>query len=260
MDLDDIKNAESDSDLIPGIYNYCDRWCERCYLSSRCFTYKMEMREPRSEESQDLRNKEFWDELSDVFALTWELLYEIAEEEGIDLDALDDEDTDYLKLDDPEIENHPVTKASEAYFESSRKWLDSYHEVFKEKAQEYSDLVKMNINPEENTNNTLILSDLFEIINWYHTMIFVKAKRAVMSSFDTWEEDDIQNDANGTAKVVLKCIERSSFAWNGILKHMPEQEDVALRNLANLTFLKKSIEEYFPDAEKFIRPGFDENI
>ena len=25
--------------LISGVYNYCDRWCERCPLSSRCLLY-----------------------------------------------------------------------------------------------------------------------------------------------------------------------------------------------------------------------------
>ncbi|MCB0550950.1 MAG: hypothetical protein KDD19_25495 [Phaeodactylibacter sp.] len=27
---------------IPGIYNYCDRWCERCSFTSRCLLYAQE--------------------------------------------------------------------------------------------------------------------------------------------------------------------------------------------------------------------------
>ena len=30
-----------DPKLIPGIYNYCDRWCERCPFTSRCMVYAM---------------------------------------------------------------------------------------------------------------------------------------------------------------------------------------------------------------------------
>lgn len=92
-------------------------------------------------------------------------------------------------------------------------------------------------------------------------MIPVKSKRAVMSSMDEfWDEDDIQNDMNGTAKVVIKSIERSTFAWNGILTQCPDQEEEAMKNLSNLEWLKTNITKYFPNAEKFIRPGFDENI
>lgn len=231
MDLEDIKNASQDPDLIPGIYNYCDRWCERCYLSSRCLNFKMEMRENRSEASKDIQNKEFWDELSNIFALTFEMIYEIAEEEGIDLNAIDTEDIEVRKVDDPEIENHPVNLAAEAYFESSRNWLDDYSEAFRGKANEYKDLIEKSINTESNSNNLLILNDLYGIISWCHTMILVKSKRAVLSSLDDWGVNEIQNDMNGTAKVVLGCIERSIFAWNGILKHMSEQEGNALKTL-----------------------------
>lgn len=218
------------------------------------------MRETRSEATKDIQNKEFWDELSEVFALTFEMLHEMAEDEGIDLDAINTEEIEYRKVDDPEIENHPVIISAEAYFESSRNWLDNYKETFRRKSNEYKDLVEKEINTDRNRNNLLIFKDLYEIINWYHSMILVKSKRAVMSALDDWGVDEIQNDMNGTAKVVLSCIERSTFAWSGILKQMPEQEDSALKNLANLQLLKVKIQAYFPNAEKFIRPGFDENI
>ena len=29
--------------FIPGVFNYCDRWCERCPFSSRCRVYAIEM-------------------------------------------------------------------------------------------------------------------------------------------------------------------------------------------------------------------------
>lgn len=260
MNLDDLKKMSRDPDLIPGIYNYCDRWWERCYLSSRCLNYKMEMHENRSEASKDLRNKEFWDELSNIFALTFQMIEEIAEEQGIDLEVIDNEQVEYIRPNDPKVKSHPVNKAAEKYFESSTEWLDSYQDIFSVKSNEYNYLVENRIKPDKNINKLFELRDFYEIISWYHSMILVKSKRAVMSSLDDhWDLDEIQNDMNGTAKVVLGCIERSLFAWNGIFQHMPEQEDIALKNLANLQKLKKTIHMQFPNAEKFIRPGFDEN-
>ena len=32
-----------DQGFIPGVYNYCDRWCERCPFASRCRSYAMEL-------------------------------------------------------------------------------------------------------------------------------------------------------------------------------------------------------------------------
>lgn len=257
MNLDELKNMSEDPDLISGIYNYCDRWCERCYLSSRCLTFKMEHHDSNRSRSKDLNNKEFWNDLSNAFDLTLEMLDELAEQQGVYLDDFDKE-AEPLRVDDPEIKTHPVTQRAEEYYESASDWLVSYRETFIEKIEGYKDLVLKEINTENNTNKSLVLKDLYEIVSWYHTMILVKSKRAVMGLVEDEYEDEIQNDMNGTAKVVLKSIERSIFAWSGLLKHMPEQEEVALRNLSNLQKLKKSINAYFPYAEQFIRPGFDE--
>lgn len=246
-----------DSDLISGIYNYCDRWCERCYLSSRCLVFKIEMYHPPKNKPNDLKNKEFWDDLSNTFALSMQMLNELAEEVGIDLEEIK-EDKELQRVDDSGIENHPVNQGAKKYYESALDWLDSYHEAFIEKAEGYRDLVLKEINTENNVNKVLVLRDFYEVVSWYHTMIPVKSKRAVMGLLEDEYEDKIQNDMNGTAKVVLKSIERSIFAWVGLMKHMPEQEGVALRNLAHLQKLKKDINAYFPYAKQFIRPGFDE--
>ena len=37
-----LTELASNPDLISGIYNYCDRWCERCPLTSRCLVYATE--------------------------------------------------------------------------------------------------------------------------------------------------------------------------------------------------------------------------
>ena len=35
-----LRNAE-DPKYISGIYNYCDRWCERCRFTSRCLNHSI---------------------------------------------------------------------------------------------------------------------------------------------------------------------------------------------------------------------------
>jgi len=41
MDKDRMDDLARDPRFIPGIYNYCDRWCERCAFTSRCMNYAM---------------------------------------------------------------------------------------------------------------------------------------------------------------------------------------------------------------------------
>ena len=36
MELDELDEMMDDPRLISGIYNYCDRWCERCAFVERC--------------------------------------------------------------------------------------------------------------------------------------------------------------------------------------------------------------------------------
>src|SRR5262245_58416083 len=38
----DFLDLAKDPNFISGIYNYCDRWCERCAFTSRCFLYATE--------------------------------------------------------------------------------------------------------------------------------------------------------------------------------------------------------------------------
>ena len=62
-----LTELASNPDLISGIYNYCDRWCERCPLTTRCLVYATEqVNHHESPESQDIRNEAFWHKLSSV--------------------------------------------------------------------------------------------------------------------------------------------------------------------------------------------------
>ena len=40
-----LKELACDPRFISGIHNYCDRWCERCPLTSRCLGYAVEQQD-----------------------------------------------------------------------------------------------------------------------------------------------------------------------------------------------------------------------
>jgi hypothetical protein len=72
------------------------------------------------------------------------------------------------------------------------------------------------------------------------------------------EADDgrIQSDWNGSAKVAILCIQRSLDAWTALGSALG---DAAAASLADaLSHLHRAVIDQFPDAMKFVRPGFDD--
>lgn len=43
-----LRQRAKNPNNIEGIYNFCDRWCERCALTSRCLLYQMEQDDPQT--------------------------------------------------------------------------------------------------------------------------------------------------------------------------------------------------------------------
>ena len=98
-----------------------------------------------------------------------------------------------------------------------------------------------------------------ETIMWYETQIPVKITMVYMS-FGQLENEtpSIQSHYNGVAKVALHCIEKCFPAWEILIKYFPEMEDDCWNCLVLLDRARKLLLADFPDAPKFIRPGFDD--
>ncbi|SMO61881.1 hypothetical protein [Gracilimonas mengyeensis] len=260
MSLEDFGNEYNDPELIPGIFNYCDRWCERCRLSSYCLVYKMEHQSINGQKNYDSANEreeDFWEQLKSTLKKTHDLVIELAEEMDLDTDDLDKLKIDEGSKQEKAILKHPVTKAAEQYFFLARDWLLNNGQLLQRKGRliKYQSGVKKK---RKSADIYLILNDLYDIINWYHSMIPVKAKRAVAGIGKEEWGDEIQNDMNGTAKVLNLCVERSLFAWNSIERHLEKGKEEIELNKKYLNKLQELIEHHFPNAEEFIRPGFDE--
>ena len=82
MNEEELKKLAADSNHIAGIYNYCDRWCERCAFTSRCLNSKMAEKKYGDPESQDIENAGFWEKLSETFRETLSLLKEMVHSNG----------------------------------------------------------------------------------------------------------------------------------------------------------------------------------
>ena len=76
--------------FIPEIFNYCDRWCERCTFTSRCRSY--ESTSKLLPEQLDMNNKAFWENIADNFAKAFVLLEKAAEKFGIEISPLTEQE------------------------------------------------------------------------------------------------------------------------------------------------------------------------
>jgi hypothetical protein len=244
---------------IPGIHNYCDRWCERCSLGSRCAVYEGES--DLTPEEKDIKNKAFWDRLSDNFAKAHAMLERAAMEHGVDLHTVTRDSLAYEEKEErnrKESESHPIAKLSMEYLTLSQEWSEAQPGM-KEKLESLQQ--QLDLDPESFKDVKIAtgnIQDCLAVIQWYQTFIHVKFMRALMGKAMNDDEDEEQRDHDGSAKIAIIAIERSMHAWMKLYELLPEQEDHFLKILALLEKVKKRALENFPLAMAFKRPGFDD--
>ncbi|MFP4671434.1 MAG: hypothetical protein ACOCY5_01960 [Desulfohalobiaceae bacterium] len=252
MDKKRIKELAKNPAFIPGIYNYCDRWCEKCAFSARCMNFAMEQEFFQDQESADLDNAAFWESMSEMLELTQSLLYDLALEMHIDLDAAFEDQENVEDRDFEKAKEHICSILGEKYLWKAKDWLDSW-ECFDSDA-----LVQ--IPGTSPASRTPRLQEAQEILCRYLFLIQAKIMRALQGKAETEQEapGSYDQDAAGSAKVALICIDRSLAAWGVVYEHMQEGRQELSEIMLLLERLRRKVEAVFPEARDFIRPGFDE--
>lgn len=243
------------SNKIPGIHNYCDSWCERCSFTSQCAVYTQQS--GLGDEEKDIKNKAFWDRLANNLDKAMTLLQNKATEMGIDLDEISAAHEQSVETSN--VNSHPLIKIVFDYTDLSQNWLKKpgIHEKTDQLLQQY----ELGLLSDEDTlHEVRMIKDSIGIINWYETLVPSKLMRAIKGKDDDgWEKQNgYQRDYDGSAKIALMGIERAKKAWAKLLELVPQEEDNILAILAILEKMQRMTRQEFPEAEKFIRPGFDE--
>jgi hypothetical protein len=260
MDKEHIKKLAKNKQFIAGIYNYCDRWCDRCPLTSRCMNFEIINEQFAGPETRDINNEAFWQKLSETFQMTLDMLKETAEREGIDLDAFDMEEAEEQESLNQDItENHECSRTAKAYGDMVDDWFDSASDLFEQKEDE----LNQNKWLEMPNVNSFGKSDSFEealqVVRWYQHQIYVKLMRAIHGNLEERLDafSEFPKDSDGSAKIALIGIDRSIAAWGEIRNHFPLYDASILKMLVHLEQLRRKVEKAFPDARAFMRPGFD---
>lgn len=258
--LDDYLKDYDEEQFIPGIYNYCDRWCERCKMTRHCFLYHQESNRrvehiKRGEDPDDMDiviqdvQKSFQDAI--------EMLEEIAQERGIDLDSIDVE-----SVSPPDLSEHPLHIKAREYTDAAHDFLEKLRNIINQEVEEINtDRVTRLLKGAETIDE---IKECYEVISWYHIFISAKIYRALSSKMEAETEEDEElagyswDDANGSAKVVREALVKSMnaltkvYEWNELLHN-----DV-MPLLSNIYGLIKGVDREFPEHEEFKRPGLDD--
>ena len=225
MRKSELRELAGNRDFISGIYNYCDRWCERCPFTTRCFVFATEKADDAlaDPEVHDINNAKFWSRLESIFQEAREMIMEWAEEAGIDLETIEAEaavaDREQLRRDAKE---HKLSLSARRYAEMVQQWFEEEFAVEQNVHDDQTGIPK-------NTEEDIDVRDAVEVIRWYQFFVAVKLFRALMGResvaheeltsddifADIGPDDDEEpidamgNDSDGSAKIALIAIERS---------------------------------------------------
>ncbi len=248
--------AEDKNDYISSIYNYCDRWCERCEYTDNCRLFSMEIeRKERSDSSDPNDMNEFAKELHKSFADTIKMIEDYTEKFGIDISSLEEvPENDHIDT--------PLSFLSARYFQDASEYLKKLREEIKANGLENAAISAI-IPQNPGMVELLEILECFEIIQWYHTMIPVKIERANSSSqdMDTIDRDEkefAKYDMDGSAHVAYKSILKSMTALGKVHGWTENLKEETLNLIIDAGRIKTLIEKEFPGTLTFVWPPVED--
>lgn len=246
-----LNTLASSGQFIPGIYNYCDRWCERCLLSHKCLTYAHEQEiwnECKNPASNALNNEKFWEQISLSFEVALDMITEDAKRFGIEMEGLPEDPI-------PNETSNPVGELALSYGTAMGKWLEVNNIILEDKGEQL-------LNIYNRKEPALKFADAVEVLKWYCFYIEAKVCRSFYELNERLQEEDDEFDVIadnlGSAKVAIIAIDRSIEALTVLYPELNAQEDDILKFLSKLSELKSKMLKAFPTAMEFKRPGFDD--
>lgn len=229
---------------IAGIYNYCNRWCERCPLGHRC---AVNSRHAGDQEWMDNLTKKmkFPDSSSSSLPL------DEAEEELWDQSLSTQEQGTFSEAPDPF--EHTLVRGINELTNQLTGILDLLDDYWTAQVQKNYFQPPVLYGEEE-----VQIDNAREILAWYQPFLPSKVIRAVAGLQENPQAPRATSDWNGTAKVALIGLDHCLGASHQLQKHLSGRFPDSLRQFErDLRHYRQQFIETFPHTEAFRRPGFD---
>jgi hypothetical protein len=221
--------------LIPGIYSYCDRRCERCRFSQRCFSYR---------ESVHVA-------VAPLFEMTHAPLTAATPAQHMQSSAVDRSAA--LAL----LAQSRTPEAQDALRDEA-----TFNDVLVARSRDYALItwrILRTLRPIVDLRGDRDAREALDTAEYFSGMVASMIFRAVWGADQPeFDAGDVQDDANGSAKVARLFIEESRRSWRVLMAVGRASADgVPARLIAMLNDLDAGMAARFPRAMDFVRPGFD---
>lgn len=251
------RTSLSNPNIIAGIHNYCDSWCERCGFTSRCAIYY---------EIEKSGKVALIEQLIESLHKAHELLENELNRLGIPLPTAEKLAEANKKNEQQQqlCNEHHLKQWCDSYCKNTNEWRKREESMFLNHSEELAKKMELGIlSNEEALAIVEVVEECLKTVFWYHTIIPAKMTRAISSAISDaeWgddEDDTFPKDSDGSAKVALLSCEKSLLAWVKLYEIFPEHNDSMLPLMSALQKIIREIEQVFPNARAFVRPGFDE--
>ena len=253
-----------DPRFISGIHHYCDRWCERCLFSHRCFkfAYTEQLLGSVAVPPKRRATQTVFDALSRVLS---EARHDLELAARKLAGSADDQKLVANVAVEKRIQRKALragareTKAAHTYARMVDEWFNNELQLPLRYIRSLEDRVRdRSLSVTDAKGDLVRLNDSVEVIRWHQHLIYVKLCRAFSSQV---EEEGAKarapKDSDGSAKVALISVDYSIEAWSQLCDMFPVKSDSVLEILVHLDRLRRSIMGRFPRARRLARPGFD---
>lgn len=248
------------AELITGIYNYCDAWCERCLFTARCRSFQLQTETGLAK--PETAGDNLVQQLTEALNLTKKYVENLTRTQALSgSDVPTEEQAQALEqkaVEQIDFRNHITTRLAGDYLKQTGVWLSEEKNLLEQTGQEQIRAVELGLRTQEEAMPILhALKDAWDMIRWYRTLIPVKTQSVLRAFAEPINNPQLVNYQLGKAKLILVSIDRSLLAWETIIQHSPEKTDDVLDLMALLSRLRRELEGLFPDARAFKRPGLD---
>ncbi len=241
--------------LIPGIYNYCDRWCEHCNYTDRCRLFQTEAERNikhilNDEDPND--PKVFASDITENLMNAVEMLREKFEELNIDPEEVEDAEL----FPAPDFNSYAINNLAESFTNNLFPLLESLYEE-----------QKLLSNDDENndfqSDKQKEIKVSLSVLEWYAPQVYVKTKRLLQSREEYLAQDDEElkdldkEDFYVTAKLLLLATENCISSIHKLQQYFTSHSDELSDLIIQLHSIKKELIILVPDVTEYKRPYFD---
>lgn len=201
---------------------------------------------------RQLNDPAFWKDLQETFANALELLQQIAEAQGIDIETPDEGDVQaHERMVDERARDHPLSLSASEYAERVNRWFRRAKGMIHEWGREAARAAGMEAVTPELESNVSAMQEAVQDIADHRYRIHVKILRAMRDRMREGSPvlSPIGGSGDQAAGEALEGIDRSIEMWMRLREFFPEEEDAILNLLVHLKNLRDALVEEFPTIQ-----------